>query len=512
MQQSGNTTYAMLVRRSTGGVGATKLLKVMSGDKIGTQVDYRHFTTNADNSGGIATLASAIAGSLTSTLNTGAAGAGAHSSATGIGNSLEGNSAFGALLQTPASLNSGNNGQEAPAAYLCVLLFDEQFRLDMNSSRIVAVGEASHGTIDQLIGTNAVAVQKNGYAFVYFCNKSDELVYFDNLLLTHSRSQELEETHYYPFGLEMRSISSRRVGEVENMQKFNGAGLNTDLDLHQYEFFYRNYDPQIGRWHGLDTKPNEMFSLYAAMLGNPVRFSDPLGDTVALFRPDGTFWKFQDDGKKTWSGIFFQKSQHTSTYEKNGECYEVLTYSEGQSFQFNDPAVAIQGIKNGVINRIQIGTDAMVEKAMDISGVKGVAKGDGFAYAKREGTAGGKMDYGIAGIRRGDFNKNTLYLRGGNAYDVADWGNYLFGRGTAQLEIELGTVQIGAHYNNFSNGRLRRTDATNYYDFGPGTYGSPGIFDSKSDQQAIINGYVGHPDYNNIMKRYYQSFPKYNPK
>lgn len=313
----------------------------------------------------------------------------------------------------------------------------------------------------------------------------------------------MEETHYYPFGLIQQGISSKALnfGNPQNKSKFNGAELNTDFDLNQYEFFYRNYDPQIARWHSLDTKPVEMFSLYAAMANNPIRYTDPLGDTAVYFRPDGSFWKFQDDGKKEFSGVFFQTSTVTSTYEKDGVTYEVRTYSDGMNFQFNDPAVDVQGIKNGEITNIAIATDAMVNGEIEKSGVNSVDPKKGFTYAKNNSTATGKMDYGM----QDNLLHNTFYLRNGTAYNVADFGNYLWGRGMAQLEVDLPMTSIGAHYNHFFNGRSRR-DNTSKYDFGPGTYGSPGLFDAKADQRAIISGYMNNLKYPMLHQREYDRY------
>jgi RHS repeat-associated protein len=52
----------------------------------------------------------------------------------------------------------------------------------------------------------------------------------------------------------MAGISSKAMnfGAPENKYKFNGIEQNEDLDLNMYDAFYRNFDPQIGRWWQID--------------------------------------------------------------------------------------------------------------------------------------------------------------------------------------------------------------------------------------------------------------------
>ncbi|MBX3254767.1 MAG: ParB N-terminal domain-containing protein [Chitinophagaceae bacterium] len=94
----------------------------------------------------------------------------------------------------------------------------------------------------------------------------------------------MEETHYYPFGLTMAGISSKALafGEPENKYKYNGIEQNNDFDLNVYDARYRNLDPQIGRFWQVDPKIEsfEALSPYAAMMNNPIRYSDPLGDST----------------------------------------------------------------------------------------------------------------------------------------------------------------------------------------------------------------------------------------
>jgi len=108
------------------------------------------------------------------------------------------------------------------------------------------------------------------------------------------------------------------------------------------------------------------------------------------------------------------------------------------------------------------------------------------------------MDYGNNGIKSGDLSSNTFYLREGVEHNVGDIGNYLFGRGMAELQISLWAAQTGAHVNNMLSGRRQNTGI---YDFGPGTNNGPGLFDSKGDQAAMSRGYKSHQNYPSLLRR-----------
>jgi RHS repeat-associated protein len=85
-----------------------------------------------------------------------------------------------------------------------------------------------------------------------------------------------------------------------NKYKYNGIEHDNDLDLNIDEAFYRDLDPQTGRWWQIDPKVDagyESVSPYASMYDDPVRISDPLGDEGCCSFDDilGAFNKYVAD-------------------------------------------------------------------------------------------------------------------------------------------------------------------------------------------------------------------------
>ena len=256
-------TNSVLVRSSTGKVGAGKLIKVMAGDKINTTVQY-YFSQNANT--GSASSLSTLVNMLSPVLNNSVAASG----------SVKGNGAsISAAVNTDANAisffspqnSTTNNGR--PKAFLNVLFFDEQFKFDNTSSYSEQISTTNPGQIVIALGSVKQA-KKNGYCYVYISNENDDMVYFDNFTLKHERSSLIEETHYYPFGLTMAGISSRSAGTVENKTKFQGQefahgefGDGSGLDM--YEFRYRMDDCQTGRFWQIDPLAEDYFfnSAYA---------------------------------------------------------------------------------------------------------------------------------------------------------------------------------------------------------------------------------------------------------
>jgi RHS repeat-associated protein len=457
-------------------IGPGMVLKVMAGDKINLRVSsYWNSGVSPDPNPAnpLNDLIAVLSGSIAPL----AAGKASSSD-------LSGSSVFSSRAQS--FLNSRSYTSTKPKAYAQWVFFDEQFKYISSNSGFEQVGNS--GQLTPHIRSN-LPVDKNGYVYVYVSNETTNLdVFFDNLQVTHIRGPLLSEDHFYPFGLVQQGISSKAAGTLENRKKFNGIEHTTDLDMNQYDAFYRNADPQIGRWWQIDPRPTHLESPYSMMGNNPMRYADFLGDTAIVFGSNGNFLRFQDDGKKKFSGRMI--TSETTKTNADGTTTTVTKYNK---FKLNDGKLVAQAVKNGVINKVEFASDAKINNQIERSGVHSAeAQKNPLSFAKASGVAGGGMDYALQGAAAGDLNKNTLYVTGGVGYDIADFGNFLFGRGIGELGIGLGTALMGAQYNHIFNGR-RGSDVTPLFDLGPGTYGKPGWFDASSDQQAIINGHYSSP-------------------
>lgn len=260
-------------------VGPNTLLKVMAGDKVSATSLYYYKNAVVNNSGNntvlnsiIAALTSAISGSAGTT---GLVKAG---STSGIASNLSTSYPLDQATAPDAANPNGTN----PKAYLTVLFFDERFNF---------VGEGSSTDRVKTAGDNAIPLTlanikapKNGYAYIYVSNESDEPVYFDNIRVVQERGRITEENHYYAYGLKIAGISSRKLGDanegrLQNNYQYNGDESEYDDDIQWNDYPLRNYDPQIGRWVQQDPY-QEFASGYVGMADEPIGTIDPSGGSI----------------------------------------------------------------------------------------------------------------------------------------------------------------------------------------------------------------------------------------
>jgi RHS repeat-associated protein len=166
-----------------------------------------------------------------------------------------------------------------------VIVFDKDFKADLSKSLKVAItgegkykpGSNHYGTHEQVALPGAIAIAEPGYVFVYVSNETPQSeVYFDDFQIAHTTTPIVQKDDYYPFGGTFNSY----VSGDPNDYKFQGMELQDETETYLTEF--RTYDPWLGRWGQIDPKANPFESPYVGMGNNPLKYIDPLGDTVIV--------------------------------------------------------------------------------------------------------------------------------------------------------------------------------------------------------------------------------------
>jgi|GEM_PF-2598049 len=137
------------------------------------------------------------------------------------------------------------------------------------------------------LGLSYVAADDGVLEVEIFNYNTDLPVFFDDWhieLTEDSKPEIVQEVHYDPWGLVMEDESYfASVSPANGADLFNGKELQTYADLNFYDYHWRQYDPQLGRWHSPD--PADQFygiSGYAYCANNPVMLTDPDGREIVL--------------------------------------------------------------------------------------------------------------------------------------------------------------------------------------------------------------------------------------
>jgi RHS repeat-associated protein len=263
---------------STLNIGTSLLLQVMPGDQFALNADsYYADTTYADT---VSSTNNTVLSSLLSTLSGG-------TTYTGTAETQQARQMFQSALNNNNFISAYNTlegnaySPDAPAAFLNYLVLDQNMNIIPSESGAIQVGALAGGW--STIGTpDNITITQPGYLLTFISSSASVPVSFDNLLVTYYKGAELEEDHYYPFGLNLEIVS---LPTAVNNIKYNSKELQRNefttgvTSLEWEDYGARMQDPQIGRWMQIDPLAEYMRrqSPYNYALNNPVKLIDPTG-------------------------------------------------------------------------------------------------------------------------------------------------------------------------------------------------------------------------------------------
>ncbi|MGG9963501.1 DUF6443 domain-containing protein [Ferruginibacter sp. SUN106] len=347
-----NSTKLYKLKSTEAKMGLGITLKVMAGDKIDV-FGKSYYFQNTGGTGGNSTLPvlDLLAGFLGAPNATGITGTHGPVSTNTI-NTTAGTQGINAMVTQQN--NQTNALPNNPRAFINVIFFDEQFKTYDGGFKISMVGDKNI-VKDHYTELQNLIAGKSGYVYIYCSNESPVDVFFDNLQVVHTRGAILEETHYYPFGLVMVGISTKAAGGLENKYQFAGKErqakeFSDGRGLEEYDYGARFYDPQIGRWHTVDPKTDQMcrYSPYNYAFDNPLRYIDPDG-----MKPDDWI-KNKTTGDVIWRANVTSAANTPTGYDYMGKEYKGLSVKSYGAHTTNGIGVEIDASyndgKNGTAN------------------------------------------------------------------------------------------------------------------------------------------------------------------
>lgn len=211
--------------------------------------------------------------------------------------------------------------------------------------------------------------------FQYVYNYTDHL---GNIRVSYGLDPEtheikvLEENHYYPFGLRHENYNSdiNQYGRESNAvvlkapqpspidlsvfekykYKYNGKELQDELGLNMYDYGFRNYMPDLGRWGNMDSKTEAYYPIspYQYVLNNPIVNIDVKGQWTVTRHYNMTYNSLSAAGiGKAQANLL---AHYASVYADNpGSHINLNNLAHPTNPKFYSPAIDYSGTSNSQV-------------------------------------------------------------------------------------------------------------------------------------------------------------------
>ncbi len=166
----------------------------------------------------------------------------------------------------------------------------------------------------------------------------------DTQILTEEMTEDtlllevLQRNYYYPFGMEMEGLWDPKTGPGMRYL-YNGKEWDEDLGLGWYDYGFRYYAPDIGRFTGVDPLADLApgWTPYRYGFNNPVLFIDPFG----LFETKREARKYRRENTSLGRRNSSIKKNKGGTYDiRDDESHMAITKTSGGEIEYSATASA----------------------------------------------------------------------------------------------------------------------------------------------------------------------------
>ena len=329
----------------------------------------------------------------------------------------------------------------------------------------------------------------------------------------------VSQSDYFPFGM----LLPNRIDDAGSEYRYGYQGSEMDEEVKgskgtSYTTYFRQLDPRVGRWLSIDPKATAWESPYVSMGDNPIRFNDPMGDSIpAIFRDaqgkklDYIPESVQQEFNKEY-GIKIAYNAETEMLYYDGESNPLGTYADISESAKGKLVSALKDTKTGKkalkrYGRLNFGYDFRKPSGSSITGGAAAPTtaffSDGFIIGRYKNVYMdlGDFDFGDQGSYRG-FEYNNVEKRSWNFARTLEheWmGHVLGGRGdgfSSTYHVKPGpTVSVVNVFRLEMNLQIR-------LNYGMQSNGAILFGDSLEDiDKAIENIEKGLYEENNYVKR-----------